>query len=90
MQNHSLTLPLLSIFQSGVASDPQTSQAVASLDGEGNLVAGPLYADRLKRGAVSIRRLQPNTFTLRFLRTQVAAKPRQGSFRTESVMDLTV
>lgn len=54
----------------GLGDDPQTSQAVASLDGEGNLVARSLYSDRLKSGTVSIQRLQPNTFMLRFLRTQ--------------------
>lgn len=84
MKNYSLTFTLLSIFRSGVGDDPQTSQVVASLDGEGNLMAGPLYSDRLKSGAVSIRRLQPNTFTLRFLRTQVATK-RQESYSVITV-----
>lgn len=55
----------------GIGDDPQTSQPIGSLDGEGNLLPGPVYSDRLKSGVLSIRRVQPNTFTLRFLRTQV-------------------
>lgn len=55
----------------GKGDDQQTSQPIGSLDGEGNLLPGPVYSDRLKSGVLSIRRVQPNTFTLRFLRTQV-------------------
>lgn len=54
----------------GIGDDPQTSHPVGSLDGHGNLLAGPMYSDRLKSGAVSLSRVQPNTFKLQFLRTQ--------------------
>ncbi|KAE8278330.1 Prostaglandin F2 receptor negative regulator CD9 partner 1 [Larimichthys crocea] len=50
--------------------DPQTSHPIGSLDGYGNLLPGPTYSDRLKSGALSLTRVHPNTFKLRFLRTQ--------------------
>ncbi|XP_028998461.1 prostaglandin F2 receptor negative regulator [Betta splendens] len=52
--------------------DPQTSQPVASLDGDGDLQPGPLYADRLKSAGISLSRVQPNTFKLQIPRTQEA------------------
>lgn len=55
---------------SGTSSDPQTSNAIGSLDGRGNLLPGTTYSDRLSSGAISLTRVQPETFKLRFLRTQ--------------------
>ncbi|XP_017285584.1 prostaglandin F2 receptor negative regulator [Kryptolebias marmoratus] len=46
------------------------AQHVGSLDGNGNLVSGKPYADKLKSGVLSLSRIQPNTFKLQFLRTQ--------------------
>ncbi|XP_051797626.1 prostaglandin F2 receptor negative regulator [Acanthochromis polyacanthus] len=54
----------------GVGDDPQTSHTIASLDSSGNLSPGPMYAERLKTGVLSLSRVQPNTFKLRFLRTE--------------------
>lgn len=54
----------------GIGGDPQTSHIIASLDGDGNLSPGSMYAERLKTGVLSLSRVQPNTFKLRFLRTQ--------------------
>ncbi|XP_027147384.1 prostaglandin F2 receptor negative regulator [Larimichthys crocea] len=54
----------------GIGDDPQTSHPIGSLDGYGNLLPGPTYSDRLKSGALSLTRVHPNTFKLRFLRTQ--------------------
>lgn len=54
----------------GVGDDAQTSHSIGSLDGNGNLLPGAMYADRLKSGVLSLSRVQPNTFKLRFLRTQ--------------------
>ncbi|TKS66488.1 Prostaglandin F2 receptor negative regulator CD9 partner 1 [Collichthys lucidus] len=54
----------------GIGDDPQTSHPIGSLDGYGNLLPGPTYSDRLKSGALSLSRVHPNTFKLRFLRTQ--------------------
>ncbi|XP_037617882.1 prostaglandin F2 receptor negative regulator [Sebastes umbrosus] len=54
----------------GVGGDPQTSHPIGSLDGDGNLLPGSMYSDRLKSGVMSLSRVQPDTFKLRFLRTQ--------------------
>ncbi|XP_028276548.1 prostaglandin F2 receptor negative regulator [Parambassis ranga] len=54
----------------GKRDDIQTSSVIGSLDGNGNLLPGPTYADRLKSGVLSLSRVQPNTFKLRILRTQ--------------------
>ncbi|CAN9498216.1 unnamed protein product [Ophioblennius macclurei] len=54
----------------GTADSAQTSHPIASLDGNGNLLSGSMYADRLKSGTLSLSRVHPNTFKLRFLRTQ--------------------
>nr|XP_040038596.1 prostaglandin F2 receptor negative regulator-like [Gasterosteus aculeatus aculeatus] len=54
----------------GAGSDPQTSQPVGSLDGRGNLLPAAMYSDRLRSGEISLTRVQPDTFKLRFLRTQ--------------------
>ncbi|XP_059183817.1 prostaglandin F2 receptor negative regulator [Centropristis striata] len=51
-------------------SDPQASHPIGSLDGQGNLLLGPMYSERLKSGVMSLSRVQPDTFKLRFLRTQ--------------------
>uniref|UniRef100_A0A8C5E250 Ig-like domain-containing protein n=1 Tax=Gouania willdenowi TaxID=441366 RepID=A0A8C5E250_GOUWI len=48
----------------------RTSHLIGSLDGRGNLVSGSMYADRLKSGALSLSRVHPNTFNLRFVRIQ--------------------
>uniref|UniRef100_A0A673C7A4 Ig-like domain-containing protein n=1 Tax=Sphaeramia orbicularis TaxID=375764 RepID=A0A673C7A4_9TELE len=55
----------------GIGVDPQTSNAVGSLDAHGNLLPGSTYSDRLQSGAIALSRVQPDTFKLRFLRTQV-------------------
>ncbi|XP_058478407.1 prostaglandin F2 receptor negative regulator [Solea solea] len=54
----------------GAGGGPQTSHHIGSLDGNGNLLPGSTYSDRLKSGALSLTRVQPNTFKLRILRTQ--------------------
>ncbi|XP_074520444.1 prostaglandin F2 receptor negative regulator [Halichoeres trimaculatus] len=54
----------------GEADDPPTSVPIGSLDAKGNLIPGQLYTDRMKSGALSLSRIQPNTFTLRVLQTQ--------------------
>lgn len=54
----------------GIGDDPQTSHPIGSLDGHGNLLSGATYSDRLKIGVLSLTRVEPNTFKLRFLRTQ--------------------
>ncbi|XP_071769990.2 prostaglandin F2 receptor negative regulator [Centroberyx gerrardi] len=54
----------------GIGDDPQTSHTIGSLDGRGNLLPGAMYSDRLESGVMSLSRVQPNTFKLRFLRTQ--------------------
>uniref|UniRef100_A0A672ITL0 Ig-like domain-containing protein n=2 Tax=Salarias fasciatus TaxID=181472 RepID=A0A672ITL0_SALFA len=54
----------------GTADDAQTPHPIASLDGSGNLLSDSRYADRLRSGALSLSRVHPNTFKLRFLRTQ--------------------
>ncbi|XP_047433161.1 prostaglandin F2 receptor negative regulator isoform X1 [Mugil cephalus] len=54
----------------GSGADPQASHSIGSLDGNGNLLPESMYADRLKSGLLSLSRVQPDTFTLRFLRTQ--------------------
>lgn len=51
-------------------SDPQSSNPIGSLDEIGNLLPGATYSDRLKSGAITLTRVQPNTFNLRFTRTQ--------------------
>ncbi|KAM3585102.1 uncharacterized protein V6R79_007586 [Siganus canaliculatus] len=55
----------------GLGDDPQTSHAIGSLDGQGNLLPGSMYSDRLKSGMLSLTRVQPDTFKLRFLRAQI-------------------
>ncbi|XP_069376597.1 prostaglandin F2 receptor negative regulator [Paralichthys olivaceus] len=54
----------------GEGDDAKTSHHIGSLDGSGNLLPGSVYSDRLKSGAMSLTRVQPNTFKLRILRTQ--------------------
>uniref|UniRef100_A0A8C4IYC4 Ig-like domain-containing protein n=2 Tax=Dicentrarchus labrax TaxID=13489 RepID=A0A8C4IYC4_DICLA len=54
----------------GIGDDPQASNLIGSLDGNGNLLPGTMYSDRLKSGVLSLTRVQPNTFKLRFLRTE--------------------
>ncbi|KAM3843057.1 prostaglandin F2 receptor negative regulator-like [Diretmus argenteus] len=54
----------------GIGDDPQTSHPIGSLDARGNLLPGAMYSDRLESGVMSLTRVQPNTFKLRFLRTQ--------------------
>uniref|UniRef100_A0A3Q4I674 Prostaglandin F2 receptor negative regulator-like n=1 Tax=Neolamprologus brichardi TaxID=32507 RepID=A0A3Q4I674_NEOBR len=51
--------------------DPQTSHPIGSLDANGNLLPGSIYMERMKSGALTLSRVQPNTFKLRILRTQV-------------------
>ena len=57
---------------SGIGDDPHTLHDIGSLDGNGNLLPGPMYSDRLRSGVMSLTRVQPDTFKLRILRTQVA------------------
>ncbi|XP_051912863.1 prostaglandin F2 receptor negative regulator isoform X2 [Hippocampus zosterae] len=54
----------------GAASEPQATHSVGSIDGYGNLLPGAMYSDRLESGMVSLTKVQPDTFKLRFLRTQ--------------------
>ncbi|XP_041834855.1 prostaglandin F2 receptor negative regulator [Melanotaenia boesemani] len=54
----------------GIGDNPQTSHPIGSLDGNGNLLPESMYGDRLKSGVLSLSRVQPNTFKLRFLRSQ--------------------
>ncbi|XP_070711671.1 prostaglandin F2 receptor negative regulator [Pempheris klunzingeri] len=54
----------------GIGDDPQTSHPIASLDSNGNLLPASVYTDRLKSGVLSLTKVQPDTFKLRFLRTQ--------------------
>uniref|UniRef100_A0A8C5DY92 Ig-like domain-containing protein n=1 Tax=Gouania willdenowi TaxID=441366 RepID=A0A8C5DY92_GOUWI len=54
----------------GTGGTARTSHLIGSLDGRGNLVSGSMYADRLKSGALSLSRVHPNTFNLRFVRIQ--------------------
>ncbi|KAF3857161.1 hypothetical protein F7725_009020 [Dissostichus mawsoni] len=63
---------ITSLVQShaGLVGGPQTSNSIGSLDGYGNLMPGAMYSDRLKSGVMSLTRVQPDTFKLRFLRTQ--------------------
>jgi len=69
-RNHLLSLsPVQS--PAGIGNDPQTSNPIGSLDGHGNLLPGAMYSDRLKTGVITLTRVQPHTFKLRFLRTQV-------------------
>lgn len=49
----------------------QTTLPIGSLDAHGNLKSGTLYRDRLESGAIVLTRVEPDTFKLRFLRTQV-------------------
>lgn len=72
----------LSNLPAGIGDDPQTSHPIGSLDGYGNLLPGPTYSDRLKSGALSLTRVHPNTFKLRFLRTQVE-KGRAADVKTD-------
>uniref|UniRef100_A0A8C7FJ26 Prostaglandin F2 receptor inhibitor b n=1 Tax=Oncorhynchus kisutch TaxID=8019 RepID=A0A8C7FJ26_ONCKI len=48
----------------------QTTLPIGSLDAHGNLKSGTLYRDRLESGAIVLTRVEPDTFKLRFLRTQ--------------------
>lgn len=48
-----------------------STQLIGALDGNGNLLSGKLYADKLKSGLLSLSRIQPNTFKLQYIRTQV-------------------
>lgn len=54
----------------GLGGDPQTSHPIGSLDANGNLLPGSIYMERMKSGALTLSRVQPNTFKLRILRTQ--------------------
>ncbi|XP_062270393.1 prostaglandin F2 receptor negative regulator isoform X2 [Scomber scombrus] len=54
----------------GIGDEPQDSNPIGTLDGQGNLLPGPTYSDRLKSGVMSLSRVQPNTFKLQFLRSQ--------------------
>ncbi|XP_041638404.1 prostaglandin F2 receptor negative regulator [Cheilinus undulatus] len=54
----------------GVSDSPPTSHPIGSLDAHGNLIAASSYSDRMKSGALSLSRVQPNTFTLKILNTQ--------------------
>uniref|UniRef100_A0A3Q4I657 Prostaglandin F2 receptor negative regulator-like n=1 Tax=Neolamprologus brichardi TaxID=32507 RepID=A0A3Q4I657_NEOBR len=54
----------------GLGDDPQTSHPIGSLDANGNLLPGSIYMERMKSGALTLSRVQPNTFKLRILRTQ--------------------
>ncbi|KAM9820859.1 prostaglandin F2 receptor negative regulator [Neosynchiropus ocellatus] len=54
----------------GTGGGTQASHPIASLDGSGNLVTGTMYSDRLASGMMSLSRVRPNTFKLRFQRTQ--------------------
>uniref|UniRef100_A0A3Q2FFS3 Prostaglandin F2 receptor inhibitor n=1 Tax=Cyprinodon variegatus TaxID=28743 RepID=A0A3Q2FFS3_CYPVA len=44
---------------------------IGSLDGYGNLLSDSTYKNRLDSGALGLSRVPPDTFKLRFLRTQV-------------------
>ncbi|XP_033836581.1 prostaglandin F2 receptor negative regulator [Periophthalmus magnuspinnatus] len=57
-------------WQYSSGSNPQTSNLIGSLDAGGNLLPGTTYSDRLDTGAITLGRVQPNTFKLRFLRAQ--------------------
>ncbi|KAM6945357.1 prostaglandin F2 receptor negative regulator [Aplochiton taeniatus] len=48
----------------------RTTQLIGSLDAKGNLSPGEMYKDRMESGAIAATRVQPDTFKLRFLRTQ--------------------
>uniref|UniRef100_I3KDP4 Prostaglandin F2 receptor inhibitor b n=2 Tax=Oreochromis TaxID=8139 RepID=I3KDP4_ORENI len=54
----------------GLGDDPQTSHPIGSVDANGNLLPGSIYMERMKSGALTLSRVQPNTFKLRILRTQ--------------------
>lgn len=54
--------------------DQPSPQLIGSLDGNGNLLPGQVYTDKLKSGQISLSRIQPNTFKLQFLRTQVGTE----------------
>ncbi|KAJ0062556.1 hypothetical protein NL108_016853, partial [Boleophthalmus pectinirostris] len=54
----------------GTGSGPQSLNPIGSLDAGGNLLPGATYSDRLDRGVVTLHRVQPDTFRLRFTRTQ--------------------
>lgn len=58
-------------LHAGTGGEPQTPHPIGSLDGQGNLLAGSMYSDRLRSGAIALSRTQPNTFKLQFLQTQV-------------------
>lgn len=68
-----LTFFLVQSAASG-GHNPQNSQVIGSLDSQGNLLPGPMYSDRLKSGVLSLSRVQPNTFKVRFLQTQVTKR----------------
>ncbi|XP_062302585.1 prostaglandin F2 receptor negative regulator [Osmerus eperlanus] len=48
----------------------QTTQLIGSLDAQGNLQTGELYRGRVESGVISLTRVKPDTFMLRFLQTQ--------------------
>lgn len=54
----------------GTGSDPQSLNPIGSLDARGNLSPGTTYSDRLKSGAITLTRVEPDTFKLRFMRAQ--------------------
>lgn len=64
---------LLFPFLTGKGNQP-SPQLIGSLDGNGNLLPGQVYTDKLKSGQISLSRIQPNTFKLQFLRTQVGTE----------------
>ena len=49
----------------------QTPQLIGSLDAQGNLQTGELYRGRVESGVISLTRVKPDSFMLRFLQTQV-------------------
>lgn len=54
----------------GIGDDAHNANAVGALDGHGNLLPGATYADRLQGGAITLSRVEMNTFKLRFMTTQ--------------------
>ncbi|MEQ2240448.1 hypothetical protein ILYODFUR_015037, partial [Ilyodon furcidens] len=51
-------------------TNAHSSKLIGSLDGYGNLLSDSAYKDRLDSGVLGLSRVSPNTFKLRFLRTQ--------------------
>ncbi|XP_065807896.1 prostaglandin F2 receptor negative regulator isoform X1 [Labrus bergylta] len=54
----------------GVTQDPPTSHLIGSLDAHGNLIPASSLSEKMKSGALTLSRVQPNTFTLRIQQTQ--------------------